>query len=101
MEVFMKFMISLLALCASSSAFAYTAGTYKCGPTTYEISNSGVGGLPLVTITGFNGVTYKGLGQVIESKNENNQKVEQIKYNLGARSLQITFVDDKSSCQAN
>lgn len=95
----MKLIIATLALCASSSAFAYTAGTYECGPTTYEISNSGVGGLPLVTVTGFNKTTYKGLANVAERTNEAGEKVEIISYNLGARSLQLQFVDGKSTCK--
>jgi hypothetical protein len=96
----MKMVLSLLTVLASSSAFAYGTGSFQCGPTKYEISNSNVGGLPLVTVTGFNNTTFKGLGQLLETTNEQGQKVETIKYNLGARALQIVFVDGKTSCQS-
>lgn len=93
----MKVLISLAALLASSSAFAFTTGSYVCGRTTYTIAKS-ADGLPLMTIEGFNNTTYKGLGSIAESKNEAGQTVERASFSLGSATMQILFIDGVAHC---
>lgn len=93
----MKLLISLAALLASSSAFAFTTGSYTCGRTTYTIGRS-ADALPLVTIEGFNNTTYKGIGNIAESKNEQGQTVERVSYSLGSATMQILFIDGVAHC---
>lgn len=97
----MKLIVSMITVLMSANAFAYTTGNFECGSEnyklSYEISDSGVSGLPLVTVSNANTV-HKGLGQVTKTQDNKGQAVETVRLNMGSGAFQISFVDGKTNC---
>lgn len=97
----MKLVVSLMTVLLSTNALAYSTGTYECGSAnyklSYEISDSGVSGLPLVTVSNASAV-HKGLGQVSKTQNEKGETVESVRLNMGSGAFQISFIDGKTNC---